>query len=380
MESVQKRSRQMSFLHRLHNRGRRPSDGRETQLPSPSITSPETSPPLPSPSLFGVNGPLSDASIHADFFDLYASIIDHVRNYYSCESIGATASQTDIEPAIVGLSIPWTRIRVLLHKPRYRREILTLCIAWVMLSRCLLLKLGMSNSPGSSFLPPEIVECFQSFSMIQGLKRMDLDGSYQLFRREADLVLLSHWKQISATLLHATYVTNGFSYFDSRTANIERALRDLNPLLAVYSVTSGASDASRLLSLREILRKGARLAFTLFGQPSFWQFDWSQAVPSSSSQYHHEPSKCSDSSGECGFATAVNGEAVGEFLGKRAPSLNRNASDALNTRNLVIWPALVRVVDGEGARVVREDGVLSEKITLETLASRFQDDSFPKGL
>ncbi|OAG03038.1 uncharacterized protein CC84DRAFT_1166807 [Paraphaeosphaeria sporulosa] len=223
-----------------------------------------------------------------------------------------------------------------------------------MLSRCLLLKLGMSNSPGSSFLPPEIVECFQSFSMIQGLKRMDLDGSYQ-----SDLVLLSHWKQISATLLHATYVTNGFSYFDSRTANIERALRDLNPLLAVYSVTSGASDASRLLSLREILRKGARLAFTLFGQPSFWQFDWSQAVPSSSSQYHHEPR---------------------EFLGKRAPSLNRNASDALNTRNLVIWPALVRVVDGEGARVVREDGVLSEKITLETLASRFQDDSFPKGL
>jgi hypothetical protein len=178
MEPIYKRSRQISFLHRLHHRESRPVDGKETQPPSP-LPSPETTPSLPSPSLVGVDGPLSDGTIHADFFDLYASIINHVRDYYSFESFGATASQVDIEPAITGLSIPWTQIRILLHNPRYRHGILTLCIAWVTLSRCLLLKLGMSNSPGSSFLPPEIVECFQSFSLIQGLTRLDLDVSHQ---------------------------------------------------------------------------------------------------------------------------------------------------------------------------------------------------------
>lgn len=185
MEVVQKQSRPMSFLHKLHSKGRRLSDGKVTQLSSPPLNSPDIPTSLSSPSNSGVNGPLSNASIHADFFDLYVSIFNHVRNYYSSESTGATASQSEIQHAIVGLSIPWTHIRVLLHNPRYRRGILTLCIAWVTLSRCLLLKLGMSNSPGSSFLPPEIVETFQSVSLIQRKKRMELDEFFQCRFSEA---------------------------------------------------------------------------------------------------------------------------------------------------------------------------------------------------
>lgn len=200
-----------------------------------------------------------------------------------------------------------------------------------------------------------------------------------LFRCETDLLLLSHWKQITATLLHATYVTNGFSYFDSRTANIERALRDLNPLLQVYSISSSPNDGSRLHDLRDILRKGARFAFTLFGQPSFWQFDWSGELPNESSQQVEKgKSNSTEISGEYGNMTRVNDDTTVKFLEKSMPSLTRNVSDALNTKNLVVWPALMRIVEINGARVLHEDGVLSEKITLEALTSRSQDDKSPQ--
>jgi hypothetical protein len=179
MDSERKRSRQFSLLHIMHQTGNRGAEKDKRTLPSPPLYSPDLSPSYLSSNLPGVNGPLSDASIHADFLDLYRSITRHVENFYSADVNIRPASQEEIELATAGLSLPWASLRVLLHDPRQRPGILVLCIAWATLSRCLLLKLGMSNSPGSSFLPPEIVECFQSFSLVKGLKQTDHSGLCQ---------------------------------------------------------------------------------------------------------------------------------------------------------------------------------------------------------
>lgn len=173
MVTERKGSRQFSLLHIIHQTGNRGAEKDKRTLLSPHISSPDHLPSYSSCFIPGVNGPLSDAAIHADFLDLYDSITRHVEDYYSADVSIRPASQEEIELATAGLFLPWESVRVLLQNPQQRRGVLVLCIAWATLSRCLLLKLGMSNSPGSSFLPPEIVECFQSFSLLRSLKQTD---------------------------------------------------------------------------------------------------------------------------------------------------------------------------------------------------------------
>jgi hypothetical protein len=179
MEPEHGRTRQFSFLHKLHLGIGRSHDEDERQPPTPPLASPDISiyPSSLSPS--DTVGLLSNAAIHADYFDLYASIASHVRRFYSRKFFDEMASQGEVEHALSGLPIPWTRIRILLHDPKDRHGILTLCISWVTLSRCLLLKPGMNNSPGSSFLPPEVVECFQSFSLVRRLGNTDPHNPFQ---------------------------------------------------------------------------------------------------------------------------------------------------------------------------------------------------------
>lgn len=305
MEPLRRRTRQLSFLHKIHPRVRRMSDSGYSSVPSPICSSTESFSSFPFPKLTAGSGRIPDAAIYADFSSLYTSISDHVDNYYSSESVVVSASQLDIETAGAGLSMPWTRIRLLLHDPESRRLILILCIAWNTLSRCSLLSVGTSSLPGNCFLPPEIVERFEAFASRLGLNKTDLNESSQCksnakhfrkgrgqhhaksrFRSEANLVMLAHWKQISAIRLQAKYAPNGISYLDSCTTAIERAISDLNPLLQVYSMTASEVDGSRLRDLREILRNGAKFAIMLFEQRDFWQFDWSQGI--SISSRHHE--------------------------------------------------------------------------------------------
>lgn len=138
--------------------------------------------------------------------------------------------------------------------------------------------------------------------------------------------LLSRWKQISSTLMHSTYVANSFSYIDSRTANVERALNDLEPLLGMYAISS---TKSRVTGLRNVLQKGANFAFIIFGHPSFWKFDWEV----------HEEEEGVNSRQE-------NSESIG-------------TSD--QKRSIVLWPGLVQVIDGEGTVIENEGNVLTKQ-------------------
>ncbi|KAF1993422.1 hypothetical protein P154DRAFT_589666 [Amniculicola lignicola CBS 123094] len=303
-----------------------------------SDTSQAVKPPGPTrlPSVAGVHQPYPDSVIEDDFSSLYVAIVNHVNKHYSKTKDDNIVSQVMVEHAIAGISVPWYHIVALLADPESRPGTLVMCIAWMILSRSLLLKLGMSNSPGSTFLPPEIVECFQSFRIALTVPVGVLDEHC-----EANLALLSRWKQITATLMHSTYVQQAFTHFDSRTINVERALNDIDYLLCTYAVSRGTSSEEhiRQTELRDVLRAGAKFAFTLFAQPSFWQFDWTPV---------------SDDGGDPDT----------ERCGRRETSLWRHGISP----DPVVWPALVRVRNGEGNEVEGEKNLLCGKITMHAFS------------
>jgi hypothetical protein len=129
-------------------------------------------------SISGLYEPHPDAAIETEFNALYQAIISHVREFYSIDKAANGASQAINEHATAGLGIPWPQVLSLLGEHSTRLGALALCVGWTILSRSLLLKLGMSNSPGSTFLPPEIVECFQTFS-VGGAVMLGMDDPSQ---------------------------------------------------------------------------------------------------------------------------------------------------------------------------------------------------------
>ncbi|CAI6233103.1 unnamed protein product [Periconia digitata] len=305
------------------------SSKRGSQSTIHRLISPGLPPPSPArlPSIVGVYKDVPASVIADAYSSLHDCIDSHVLRFYQPKPKYSGATQAVIEHASTGAMIPWPQIRSFLSNPSTTLATLSLCIAWTILSRSLLLKLGVSSSSGSSFLPPEIVECFQSFSLGKGAMTLEPDEIDSV-----DFALLSRWKRISATLLHSTYVDNAFSNFDSRTVNIERALKDVDPLLSTYAVPddAGRGKDARVSELRDVLRKGAKLAFTLFNQSSFWKFDWT-----------------SDRAVEHGKEESQRN------LG-RIPSFETGmacVSVLLTPKEVVIWPTLLRVMDGEGISI-----------------------------
>ena len=310
--------------------------------PAGSTRSSTPLPPSRFPSASGIEEPLSSADILTHLSDLHSAITTHVRKFYSVEDAAEKrVSQAVIEHASTGINLPWPQILGLLGNRDTRLAMLALCIAWTVLSRTLLLKLGTSNSPGSTFLPPEIVECFQSFSLGKGAVTLGKDDTSPV-----DFSMLSRWKQLTAALSHSTYVDNAFSLFDARTVNIERALKDLDPLLATYAISGDAERANntRLDDLRLVLRQGARLAFLLFSQPSFWKFDWrsDRAAEHGKAETEADPERTSSI------------ESIG---------MASTTSVRLTNAEIVVWPALVRVMDGEGVKLncLNEGILIGEK-------------------
>ncbi|KAH7391022.1 hypothetical protein DE146DRAFT_738494 [Phaeosphaeria sp. MPI-PUGE-AT-0046c] len=326
------------------------SSSSETQDSSPEIA--HTSPPRQQPhrllSITEVPASLSNDLIKSDYTDLYHSVVDHVHRYYLTIPCHQDGLRAKIASTTAGAHVHTREMIHIISDIKTRAGGLTLCISWVILSRCLLLKSGVSNSPGSTFLPPEIVECFQSFSfghVVGGVRVQN--------HAHVNWALLSRWKQITAALMHATYVSNGFSYIDSRTANVERALKDLEPLLSLYAIPG---SQGRLTDLRFILQKGARLAFTLYGEPCVWQFYWGEDDFDTSDRAEIDP-----------LIKAAREQPLGKDVRRR--SVGSNASGAnIDLSKVVIWPALLRVVDGAGNLVGEEERVLSAHVYMKQCA------------
>jgi hypothetical protein len=76
----------------------------------------------------------------------------------------------------------------------------------------------------------------------------------------------------TATLLQKTYVENGFTRDDPRTAHIETALKALMPILKPF-VEEG-KNTTCFEDLEDILEAAARFGFRLFANPAVYEFDW----------------------------------------------------------------------------------------------------------
>lgn len=86
---------------------------------------------------------------------------------------------------------------------------------------------------------------------------------------------LAHWRGLTAELLQSTYANNPFTTSDPRHRSIENALHALDGILLPFA-DSRMDNTQRMQNLREIIKRAATFAFTLFSQPSTWEFDWQE--------------------------------------------------------------------------------------------------------
>jgi hypothetical protein len=95
------------------------------------------------------------------------------------------------------------------------------------------------------------------------------------------LILLAHtlkvayWRIMTTELMRSTYVQTPFSTSDSRNVAILSLAQALGNVLQPF-VNSGMDDQERGRNLEEILKRSALFAFTMFSQPSTWDFDWKE--------------------------------------------------------------------------------------------------------
>jgi hypothetical protein len=87
---------------------------------------------------------------------------------------------------------------------------------------------------------------------------------------------LAGWRITTAELLQGSYIRDPFTASDSRNGSIQAAFGALENILQPFA-DSRMDNGERKRNLEEILKRSALFAFTLFSQPSTWDFDWREA-------------------------------------------------------------------------------------------------------
>jgi hypothetical protein len=87
---------------------------------------------------------------------------------------------------------------------------------------------------------------------------------------------LAGWRVTTAELLQGSYIRDPFTASDSRNGGIQAVFDALESILQPFA-DSRMDNGERKRNLEEILKRSALFAFTLFSQPSTWDFDWREA-------------------------------------------------------------------------------------------------------
>lgn len=200
--------------------------------------------------------PLEDKTISGEISKISNLIKNHVQSYYHAGRVSPVSIDYDDLQAL-GDDMPVSvgTLSTLLGNSGTREIALRFCIAWVVVSR-----MQLRSPTSSTFLPPEISQCFQMMNL--GDRGSKVHTTY-----------FTRWRAITAELMQSDYVRNPFSPTDARVNNLQRAANLLNSVLRPYS-DSRMDDGQRSRNLEEILKRSALFAFTLFSQPSTWEFDW----------------------------------------------------------------------------------------------------------
>ena len=163
-------------------------------------------------------------------------------------------------------------LSTLLDNTATREVALRFCIAWAIVFR-----LQNYGSPSESLLPHEVCVPMSEITIAKrGSKSRHLPchaNSSTKLTQLAHNLQSARWRVTTAELLHATYVRDAFTPSDSRNAAIHLLTQALENILQPFA-DSRMSKEERKRNLEEIIKRSAIFAFTLFSQPSSWEFDW----------------------------------------------------------------------------------------------------------
>ncbi|KAI4645744.1 hypothetical protein J4E93_005322 [Alternaria ventricosa] len=206
----------------------------------------------------GLPQPLEDKAISGDVSKISNAIKNHVQSYYHTSRVNpGLIDYEDLHALGSGLPVSVGTLTTLIGNAATREIALRFIIAWVIIS-----KLQPSKDPTKSLLPSEIAQCYQAVA--------SGDRGYQ-----AQTSLMACWRVMTAELMQASYIRNPFGPSDSRHASIQATLVTLDNVLQPYA-DSRMNNGERKRNLEEVLKRAALFAFTLFSQPSAWEFEWQE--------------------------------------------------------------------------------------------------------
>lgn len=88
-------------------------------------------------------------------------------------------------------------------------------------------------------------------------------------------MLQAQWRAMTAELMKSAYVRNPFAPSDRRNRSVQAIVDALDTILYRYA-DARMDNEQRKRNLEEIVKRSAIFAFTLFSQPSSWEFDWKE--------------------------------------------------------------------------------------------------------
>ncbi|KAI4949440.1 hypothetical protein J4E91_005179 [Alternaria rosae] len=191
----------------------------------------------------GLPQPLEDKAISGDVSKISNAIKNHVQSYYHTSRVNpGLIEYEDLHALGSGLPVSVGTLTTLIGNAATRDIALRFIIAWVVVS-----KLQPSKDPTKSFLPAEVAQCYQAVATG--------DRGYQ-----AQTSLMARWRVMTAELMQSSYIRNAFGPSDSRHPYAD----------------SRINSGERKRNLEEVLKRAALFAFTLFSQPSAWEFEWQE--------------------------------------------------------------------------------------------------------
>lgn len=132
-----------------------PSKGNEPLVKSAPVTGVR---PLSEVMDTALPQPLEDKAITSGISGISNAIKNHVQSFYHSSRVNPVLlDQADLHALGSNLPISTGTVSTLLGDPDTRETALRFCIAWVVLSR-----MQLSSSPNTSFLPGEIVQCYEN--------------------------------------------------------------------------------------------------------------------------------------------------------------------------------------------------------------------------
>ncbi|KAF2760337.1 hypothetical protein EJ05DRAFT_474223 [Pseudovirgaria hyperparasitica] len=206
-----------------------------------------------------------DRQIERELGTLCQRIRDHIGSYYDCSTPTPATTLLDLSTLGPQMYISTPELSTLLASPDTRASALCLCVSWTIVSR-----LSLSCDPQTSFLP---IEASTILAQVRGAV---ISGD------RAQTATFNLWRTLTANLLKSKHIhdenrtlslSSALSAPPLPAASIHAALAALQVVLAPY-VSSRYSDADRTSNLEEILKRGARFGWLLFGQPGVWEFRW----------------------------------------------------------------------------------------------------------